>query len=100
MAVRYSGDVEVRLHWNARQRRYLGTVRDPHHAIVADVGPVRVGDPRDPKAYDVAAEHMIEAATRQRGRLLDERRRGRVVIRRVFQAPCPVSCPSMRKGRN
>lgn len=90
MARRYSGDAEVRVGWDPRRRVYRGSIRDPYrHAHAVIRGTSR--DPTSPEAYDDAAVRLLEDADkRSGGRLKVERRRGRVVVRRVFQAPCPI----------
>jgi hypothetical protein len=88
MALRYSGDVEVRMSHDARsgtvsavvraaQLRYAGTV------LVGRVQPTS-------KVYDRTAALMLKRAQRWSGGKFPIASRGsRIVIRRVFQAPCP-----------
>lgn len=96
MAVRYSGDVEVRLGWNPRTRVYQGSVRDPYVRFSGKVVHRGGGSPRVPEAYDAAALELIKRAerwsrsARGRGLQLSKTSAGRVRLRRVFQAPCPV----------
>lgn len=90
MAVRYSGDTEVRLGYDVKRGVYRGTVRDPYKRWR---GEVRVRG-RGSEGYDRAAEEMIQAAERRVGKLQCDRRRGRPEVRRVFQAPCPKGMTS------
>jgi len=96
MAIRYSGDVEVRIFWDSFKRVYVGKVRDPY---VRWTGTTRGQDTHNPKElsvdYDGMAEVLLKEAERwaaheRRHRLMLERRHGRIVVRRVFQAPCPT----------
>lgn len=97
MAIRYSGDVEVRLGYDPRRRAYVGSVRDPG----GPNGPFRWrgvyegSSPKNSADYDRAAKEMIIAADRDCRResdrhLMVERDGGAIRIRRVFQAPCPI----------
>ena len=91
MARRYSGDAEIRVGWDPRRREYRGSIRDPHMHVRAVHKPRSQRDPTSPEAYDEAAEKLLDdAARRSGGKLMIERRRGRVVVRRMFQAPCPL----------
>lgn len=94
MAIRYSGDVEVRVLWDARARVYRATVRDPlqgrmHLQISKKL--LWLGDPRSSTNYDRASREALHVASK------DARRRGKVLasdaghkIRRGFQAACPA----------
>jgi hypothetical protein len=105
MAIRYSGDVEVRIAYD-EDGFYSATVRAPGErgrAILSirEVG-LRKGLSRkqlvSSEAFDVAAKAFVEFAELHRGHLpveLDEK--GHMVIRRVFQAPCPVRVPTRGK---
>ena len=96
MARRYSGDAEVRVGWDPRRREYRGSIRDPYRRVRAVVPGQSQRDPTSPEAYDEAATRLLEDADRRSGgRLKVERRRGRVVVRRVFQAPCPLEDSTM-----
>jgi hypothetical protein len=90
MAIRYSGDVEVRLGYE--RGAYRGTVRDPEFHWRGEIRPKRaLRDPRSSESYDRAAKAMIEKAEREeRRRSRAARERGEIRIIRVFQAPCPV----------
>lgn len=88
MAVRYSGDVEVRMQHDAERGMYRATVKDPRGKWRGTAGAIR----RDPtsETYDELARAMIVRAEREQKRRLPCERQGRrVMIRRVFQAPCP-----------
>lgn len=91
MAVRYSGDTEVRLGWDPRRRTYRGSVRDPRRRWRGEVRNYHQ-DPQSPEAYDEAARDMIRAAERASGPFATDSDKvlKRAKIRRVFQAPCPV----------
>ena len=110
MAIRYSGDAEVKLEFDPsfvnpdgrRVRVYRGRVSDPYliwHGWIPEG--TRTSDPRSSEAYDGAAKRLIEAADRwakgKHGRVFEsERARGvlgirrPIRIRRVYQAPCPT----------
>lgn len=105
MSIRYSGDAEIRLGYDPRERVYRGSVVDPYlrfpasgQFTVAAARVLRDGaarDPRSPEAYDAAARRLATAAQRwakseRRSFLLESDKRGRVTIRRVFQSPCPL----------
>lgn len=96
MAIRYSGDAEVRLHYNARKKRYSGTVTDPIYHWRGECGTsFWHRDYRSSDAYDDAARELLEmadkaAVAKRNEHLMVERKRGRVRVRRVFQAPCPM----------
>jgi hypothetical protein len=94
MAVRYSGDAEVRLSWDRRKRLYKGVVSTPRAILRYMVDRSGHGDPRSPEAYDRAAVRMLtdlqkrERAWRKKT-ILSTDRLGRLKVERVFQAPCP-----------
>ena len=94
MAIRYSGDAEVRLQWSARRRCYVGSVRcpltkPPWRGTTTKSFWHR--NPRDSKAYDAAARDLLSQANRaSRQGVARERKLGRIRVRRVFQAPCPT----------
>lgn len=102
MAIRYSGDVEVRLQYDPRSREYAGSVRDPQWSgrgsvSLRQVGLTRKQDPTSPDSYDRAALVFLNvmrtiAWKKFRVRLQVSTDRGSVVIRRTFQAPCPTFC--------
>lgn len=96
MAKRYSGDVEVRIEHEG-SRRYVATVRAPDErgrAIVNDRG--ASGDPSSPEAYDRVARLVLAKADEAAGGTLPLERdgRGRPLIRRTYQSPCPVPTSS------
>ncbi len=92
MALRYSGDAEVRVGWDPQRRIYRGSIRDPYRRVRCEItAPRTLRDPTSPRAYDEAAERLlVDADRRSGGKLKIERRRGRIVVRRMFQAPCPI----------
>jgi hypothetical protein len=105
MAIRYSGDVEVRISWDSFKRVYVGKVRDPY---VRWTGYAQEQDKHNPKELSVDYDGMAEVFLREaekwaiherRHRLMLERKKGRIIIRRVFQAPCPTGSewPTQRK---
>lgn len=96
MSVRYSGDTEIRLGFDPKGRVYRGTVVDPYLRFRGII-PMARGerDPSSPDAYDDAARRLVHFAERWakragRRRFMVERRNGRVVVRRVFHAACPL----------
>ncbi len=94
MARRYSGDVEVRLQWDARRRVYRGTVTDSRGVYPQTIAGRYLArlwgkSPMSSDAYDDAARAMIDEASR-RVRLPFVREGGAILVRRVFQAPCPI----------
>jgi Arc/MetJ family transcription regulator len=91
MAIRYTGDVEVRIQWDPRRRLYVGSVRDPRARWRTILVPQRrIASPASSEAYDYAARVLVERAERELGRRLPADRDGsKIRIRRVFQAPCP-----------
>lgn len=108
MAIRYSADVEVRVRWDPRRRAYVGTVRGLGRSTrgsrerweeIRWRGSVPGSAPRTDglsEAYDDAGRRLIEAAAswaRGRGWALEAERSplGRVVVERVFKAPCSVA---------
>ena len=106
MAIRYSGDVEVRMTFlgEARVPRYDVTVRTPRGRWTGKG--VRVPSrhaPQSPSAYDLVARSVLVAIEKgmRGGKLpLERGPDGRsAVIRRVFQAPCPIrSFPVARRA--
>lgn len=90
MAKRYSGNVEVNMQYDQPRRSYLARVRDPSHRWRGTAGAHHFGAP-DSDVYDRVAEAAIVRAERDLGVKLDAERdaKGRVQLRRVFQAPCP-----------
>lgn len=110
MAIRYSGDAEVRLEFDPafvtlngrRVRVYRGRVSDAYliwHGWIPEG--TRTSNPRSSKAYDDAAKRLLAIADRwaktNHGRAFESERakgvlgiRGPIHIRRVYQAPCPT----------
>lgn len=87
MAVRYSGDVEVRMHHDPERRMYRAVVKDPRGKWRGTASAVRAPTS---ETYDELARAMIVRAERdQKRKLPAERDKDRVQVRRVFQAPCP-----------
>lgn len=93
MAVRFSGDAEVRITYKHARGVYEGTVRDPFFHWTG-IAPPRSRFSRSPKtseAYDDAAESLLLLADKASGnRLLFQKEGGRVKVRRLFQSPCPI----------
>lgn len=107
MAIRYSGDAEVRLRWDNRRHLYIGNVRDPYirwRGSAPQPSEIKKNSPTNPYSYDSMAALFLRQAqkwARQKyGRDLQlEEKHGRIQIRRVFQAPCPIGrIPHLRKG--
>lgn len=97
MAIRYSGDTEVRVFYDPRKHIYVGDVRDPYLHWKGKVGrSLFISDPKSPEAYDKAALSLLKQAQRwahhkfKRAQFQAETKLGRIRIRRVFQSPCPV----------
>lgn len=111
MAVRYSGDVEVRVLWDPRKRIFVGSVRDPYvRCRCSAPRPTAVRGKRilhrSSESYDLMALLFLRQAARwakeTRNHVLRlEQKRGHIVVRRIFQAPCPIETkhPTRRKGR-
>jgi hypothetical protein len=89
MAIRYSGDTEVRLGYDRKHRVYRGSVRDPYKKWNGEVSSFSF-DPYTSSNYDHAAIKLIAKAQSQLGKFEIEKEKGRIKIRRVFQSPCPV----------
>jgi alpha-L-arabinofuranosidase len=97
MAVRYSGDVEVRLEWDGRV--YQGRMRAPGYKGHGSIGPREAGldrfdDPASSESYDLAAMAFLRELYKWcRKNKVDVGlavNLGQVTIRRTFQSPCPV----------
>jgi hypothetical protein len=102
MAIRYSGDVEVRVSWDPTLPGYRGTVRGRSMRWRGAIAARR--RPRDEdlsKAYDEAAVMLLRAAERAakaRGRHFElEDIGGRIQVSRMFQAPCPTGANVLRR---
>lgn len=116
MAIRYSGDVELRLQYGGAgyhrgnkndpffdprgEGFYFTTIRAPHIRSEAILSLREVGlDPRltrnqavASESYDTAALALLKWAELNLGKLpveLDSRRQ--IIIHRVFQSPCPAT---------
>lgn len=96
MAIRYCGDVEVRILFT--QGLYRGAVRAPGFKARGDLSArdakVQAALKTSPEAYDAAARSFLRAALaicERQGLRLPVAVEGRIlVIRRTFQCPCPV----------
>lgn len=90
MAIRYCGDVEIRM-------RHLGgslyrvSVSTPSAKFAAEIA-VYHGYPKtSSEGYDSVAWRILTSLERKNPKKLPVERdeRGKMVLRRVFQAPCP-----------
>lgn len=99
MAIRYSGDVEVRLHY--KDGVYIATVREPRWSGRCEVTEKQLGLTRKqagfPDSYDKAAKLVLALVWRiawkkSRVRLQLATRKGHILVQRTFQAPCPNLC--------
>lgn len=102
MAIRYSGDAEVRLGWDERAKVYRGSVRavTTSGTVFRWRGTWRpsswffLANRTSSSSYDAAAKGLLAQAKQSAGRmgksLSLEGKRERVTLRRVFQAPCPT----------
>jgi hypothetical protein len=92
MAIRYSGDVEVRMRWSKRGRIVWGHVTDGYTPFRTSAARHHAPTPAD---YDRLAAIFIQRAirdARRRGRVIQpDVRGGRIRLRRIFQAPCSLS---------
>lgn len=110
MAIRYSGDVELRIEYGGAgyigrqpvfepdgQGFYYAHIRAPHvrnAAILSlrEVGLTRKQNPRSSESYDTVALAFIKWAELHIGKLpVELDNRNRIVVRRTFQSPCPVN---------
>ena len=116
MAIRYSGDVEVRMQYGGagykdkKNKRgvyfdphgegfYYAAIRAPHVRNAAILSLREVGlrelsrkQATTSESYDTAAMAFLKWAELHLGELpveIDDR--NRIVVRRVFQSPCPIS---------
>lgn len=91
MALRYSGEVEIRLTYDARSRSYRGFVQGPRIRSAVEEHLAPRGDPRTSECYDAAARFVIERLERRFGRTLGAAHGsdGRALVTREFEAPCP-----------
>ena len=116
MAIRYSGDVEVRMQYGGAGYQhpgkpgskpgvpyfdpngegfYYAQIRAPHvrdAAILSlrEVGLTRKYDPKSSEAYDIAALAFLKWTELHIGELPVELDSNGIVVRRVFQSPCPI----------
>ncbi len=94
MAIRYSGDVEVRLTFV--DGKFRGSVRAPGFRAEGTLTPrearlTRKHQPSSSESYDEAALFFVHEALLLHPRLpVSKNEHGRVELRRTFQAPCPV----------
>ena len=93
MAIRYSGDAEVRLQWDDERRLYRGVVSDPEFIWRGTTGPTGLS-PRSSQAYDRAARVLFTRADawvreNEDAQIDLARDASGMVLLRVFQAPCP-----------
>lgn len=91
MAIRYSGNVQVNMQYDQPRGCYLARVRDPNYRWRGTTGAWGRDASPTSETYDRLAKAAIARAERDLGVKLDAERdaRGRVQLRRVFQAPCP-----------
>jgi hypothetical protein len=99
MAIRYSGDVELRIEW-LKGNQYSISLSSPNAHWNARVR-VKGAKGREPEAYDRVAEVVLKAAL-ARAETLPVERSGRgpgasIMVRRVFQAPCPIADHAARR---
>ncbi len=90
MAIRYSGDVEVRLLHKGGTIFHV-TVRTPKERLATDLNvggrALRKVTPED---YDRVALVVLKTLDRKKTLPCERDTNNVVTIRRVFQAPCPV----------
>lgn len=94
---RYSGDAEIRVGYDRETKSYVGRVTDPYLRFRGWVSrnPRFSRNPTSSEAYDDAARRIARyaqawAKSEQTRFMVEEDKRGRVRIRRGFQAPCPL----------
>lgn len=89
MAIRYCGDIEVRLIY--KDGSYRATLRAPglraNGTLPRSLRARTRGSPTSPEAYDTMALAFLRLAERDGFPVAKEG--GRIEMRRVFQAPCP-----------
>lgn len=100
MAKRYSGDVEIDVRLDGRrgrrvrarvEPRYVVLIRSPFVHVKANVLLRSRHAPGSPAAHDAVAREILRVVLKRKPHLPVERgAAGGVVVRRVFQAPCPV----------
>lgn len=98
-AIRYSGDVEVRMvprawHHNGQDLWYTATLAAPGQRLVAVLSAEEAGvtgDLRAPDSYDRAARRFLTIAQERGWSLpLETDPHGQPLVRRVFRSPCPL----------
>lgn len=109
MAIRYSGDVEIRVWWDPDLHAYRAVVRDPFLRWSGVWSSRKLKDPTrlGPEARHAQIERAVLGASRRASAALRKRgadfafkknRQGRIQLSSVFQSPCPV-CPHERIAR-
>ena len=105
-AKRYSGDVELRIEPRVWQDDiwYVFHVTAPgmRRRAVLSRREAKIGadDPRDPASYDSAARELLKRGLEYDPDLPVEVDGNRIVVRRVFQSPCPAKRDYRRKKRD
>jgi hypothetical protein len=91
MTVRYTGDVEVRMRHVSRGRFAVDVVSPNLQArAIVEVDVTKL-DVTSPSTFDLVARAALERALATNSSWPVEKKTfGRLEIRRVFQAPCPV----------
>lgn len=94
MAIRYSGDIEVRVRF--LDGVYHGAVRAPGFRARGTLSKrdarVTHKDPTSSEAYDQAALAFIKGAmvrAKKAGKKIYPSGEGHIEVRRTFQSPCP-----------
>jgi len=91
MAIRYSGDVEIRIQY--RGGKYHGSVRSPGFRGRGIVSLRASGSPTSPESYDRAALALLKEAQAFARKihipLYISGTTHRPQVRRTFQSPCP-----------
>ncbi len=99
MAKRYSGDVEVRVQWIPRGRFYTWSTRSPYGRANGRIrlkSEAKIREPASSETYDRVASYVLSRMPSEPVELDDN---GRVLVRRLFQAPCPIGEPKPRRRR-
>ena len=86
MAIRYSGDVEVKITHPPGEKLARVTVTWPRGRVSGNADVKRSAKPEDHDRYALKA---IELVMMKHETLPVEKEGRRIIIRRVFQAPCP-----------
>jgi len=91
MAIRYSGDVEIRMNLSRSKRGnvYEVSVRWPRGRAHGEVPLKRAL--HGPEAFDKLALAALRTVLKKYPKLPVEHEHGTLSIRRVFQAPCPIA---------